>query len=52
MWPRDYARQIAAQRTIEERNAALLNVPKEWQDLVKKHVEIAWDHPKGRKANG
>lgn len=43
MWPREYARQILAQRTVEERRAALQNVPPEWQALVRKHVENAWN---------
>ncbi|SDJ60232.1 hypothetical protein [Pseudomonas indica] len=50
--PREYARQVLALRTLEERRAALENVPAEWRELVKKHVEIAWNHPRGGKANG
>lgn len=49
MRPRQYAAQILALRTREERNAALLEVPEEWRDLVKKHCEIAWNHPSRHK---
>lgn len=48
--PRHYARQIIGLRSQEERRAALANVPAEWRDLVRTHVEIAWNHPKGGKA--
>ncbi len=37
--PRHYAEQICSLKTKEERNKALLEVPEEWRDLVKKHVE-------------
>ena len=47
--PRHYARQIVAMPTIEERSAAIENVPAEWRELVKTHVAIAWNHPKGGK---
>lgn len=52
MWPRQFARQIAAMRLLEERRAALLNVPEEWRELVKTHVQNAWHHPKGVKTDG
>ena len=39
MRPRDYAAQIIKMKTREERLEALLKVPEEWRDLVKKHVE-------------
>lgn len=48
--PRAFARQIIALGSVEERRAALLNVPEDWRELVRKHVEIAWSHPKGNKA--
>jgi hypothetical protein len=51
-WPREYARQIIAMRTKEERNAALLEVPEHLRELTKKHCLIAWDHPKGKKKHG
>ncbi|MDF5966501.1 hypothetical protein P4114_15905 [Pseudomonas aeruginosa] len=47
--PREYARQIVALRTIEERRAALERVPEHLRELVRTHVEIAWNHPKGNK---
>ncbi|MNR38294.1 hypothetical protein D3C85_1563850 [compost metagenome] len=47
--PRAYARQIVTLGSIEERRAALLDVPEDWRALVRKHVEIAWNHPKGNK---
>ncbi|PPS61788.1 hypothetical protein CR917_12745 [Pseudomonas sp. BRM28] len=49
MRPRQYARQILALRTREERNAALLEVPAHFQDLVRKHCEITWNHPSRHK---
>lgn len=52
MWPRQFARQIAAMRTLEERRAAILNVPEELRGLVKTHVQNAWHHPKGVKTDG
>ena len=45
--PRQYARQITAMRTREERIAALAEVPEHLRDLVRTHVEIAWNHPRG-----
>lgn len=49
MWPRQYARQILAMKTREERNAALLEVPAHLRDLVRKHCEITWNHPSRHK---
>ena len=46
-WPRQYARQIKAMQTREERIAALAEVPEQLRELVRTHVEIAWNHPKG-----
>lgn len=46
-WPRQYARQIKAMQTREERIAALAEVPEHLRELVRTHVEIAWNHPKG-----
>lgn len=46
-WPRQYARQIAVLKTIDERRAALARVPEHLRALVRTHVEIAWNHPKG-----
>lgn len=45
MWPREFARQIVAMQTREERNAALLEVPEHLRDLVKRHCLNAWHHP-------
>ncbi len=50
--PRQYARQILAMETKEERQAALAEVPEHLRDLVRAHVEIAWNHPGGRTNNG
>jgi len=44
-WPREYARQILAMRTKEERNAALLEVPEHLRELTKRHCLNAWSHP-------
>lgn len=44
-WPREYARQILALRTKEERNAALLEVPEHLRELTKRHCLNAWNHP-------
>ncbi|MCY1211809.1 hypothetical protein D9M71_659490 [compost metagenome] len=52
VWPRQYARQILAMETQEERRAALAEVPEHLRDLVRAHVEIAWEHPGGRTTNG
>lgn len=48
--PRHYARQILSIRDLEQRRRALLEVPAEWQELVRTHVAIAWSHPSKRKA--
>ncbi|RDS89426.1 hypothetical protein DL347_20535 [Pseudomonas fluorescens] len=44
-WPREYARQIVAMRTREERNAALLEVPEHLRELTKRHCLNAWTPP-------
>lgn len=49
VWPRQYAAQIVALPSIDERRAALAQVPEHLRDLVRKHVEITWNHPKGNK---
>ena len=49
MRPREYANQIMQLKTRAERNAALQQVPKELQDLVRKHCEITWNHPSRHK---
>ncbi|MFP6861260.1 hypothetical protein [Pseudomonas sp.] len=46
-WPRQYARQIVAMQTKEQRRSALEEVPEHLRDLARTHVEIAWNHPKG-----
>ena len=43
-WPREYARQIVAMHTREERNAALLEVPEHLRELTKRHCLNAWNH--------
>lgn len=45
MWPREFARQIIAMGTREQRNAALLEVPEHLRDLVKRHCLNSWGHP-------
>lgn len=42
--PRQYAAQIVAMETIDERRAALAQVPEHLRELVRKQVEIAWNH--------
>ncbi len=42
-WPRHYAESILALKTKEERIKALSEVPEHMQDLVKRHVEIAYE---------
>lgn len=49
MWPREYAARILALRTKEERQQALSEVPEALRELVKKHVQIAWNHPARKK---
>lgn len=49
MRPREYANQILQLKTRAERNAALQQVPEKWQDLVRKHCEITWNHPSRHK---
>ncbi|NVN61879.1 hypothetical protein FGL97_01260 [Pseudomonas putida] len=49
MQPRQYAAEILQLRTRAKRNAALLQVPKAWQSLVRKHCEITWNHPSRHK---
>lgn len=46
-WPRQYARQIVGMQTKEQRRSALEEVPEHLRDLVRTHVEIAWNHTKG-----
>lgn len=38
-WPRQYAAEIMAMKTRDERRAALDKVPEHFRALVKKHVE-------------
>lgn len=47
LWPRQYAAQILALQAIDERRAALSEVPEHLRALVRRHVEITWNHPKG-----
>jgi len=49
MRPREYAQQILQLPTREARAAALADVPQEWQELVKRHLLIAWNHPSREK---
>ena len=43
--PRAYAAHILQLKTKAERQEALAQVPEDIRDLVKKYVEIAWNHP-------
>lgn len=47
--PRQHAAEILALRTREERAARLDEVPEQWRELVKKHVEIQYELLKWRK---
>lgn len=40
--PRDWAAEIAALPTREQRRAALLRVPTHWQAMVRTHVQNFW----------
>ncbi|AYF88643.1 hypothetical protein D6Z43_16365 [Pseudomonas sp. DY-1] len=51
-WPRHYAAHIVSLPTLAERRAAFDKVPKEWRELVKKQVEIAWNHPSRKEPHG
>lgn len=42
--PRQYAAQIVALKSKDERRAALAEVPEHLRDLVRKHVENTWNH--------
>ena len=41
--PRHYAAEILKLKTKEERRAALDSVPEHLRDLVRKHVQAAYD---------
>lgn len=41
--PRQYADYILSLPTLQERRLALLQVPEEWRELVRKHGAIAWE---------
>lgn len=49
LWPRQYAAQIVALQSIDERRAALAAVPEHLRALTRKHVENTWNHPQGNK---
>lgn len=53
--PRDMAHKISLLKTKEERRAALEQVPEEWRELVKTHVQntltLAWHWRDRIKAN-
>ena len=40
--PRQYAFEIIGERDRDKRKAMLSEVPEHLRDLVKKHVEVAW----------
>ncbi|QXI30492.1 MULTISPECIES: hypothetical protein [Pseudomonas] len=50
-WPREYARQIVALPTREQRNAALLDVPEHLRELTKRHCLNYWNHPKRKQSS-
>ncbi|MDG9925462.1 MULTISPECIES: hypothetical protein [unclassified Pseudomonas] len=43
--PRHIAAEIIRLDTLEQRRAALAKVQPEWQELVRTHCVIAWNHP-------
>lgn len=43
--PRHIAAEIIQLPTLEARREALSRVQPEWQDLVRAHLVIAWNHP-------
>lgn len=43
--PRQYAAQIVALKSNDERRAALEQVPEHLREPVRTQVEIAWNHP-------
>ncbi len=43
--PRQYAAAIVALKSKDERRTALEQVPEHLRNLVRTHVEIAWNHP-------
>jgi len=45
--PRHYAAEILKLKTKEERRAALDSVPREYQDMVRKHVQAAYNRRAG-----
>lgn len=47
--PRAYAVHILQLKTKAERQEALAQVPDNLRGLVKKHVEIVWNHPSRNK---
>ena len=51
IWPRTYAAQILKIENREDRKAALKNVPRQYQALVRKHVEIVYQK-RGVKKHG
>jgi len=48
-WPRVYAAEIIAMKSIEERRKALANVPDPFKDMVKKYVTNEFTMRKYRK---
>jgi len=40
--PRHHAAEIAALPTREQRRSALEDVPPEWRELVRRHVEVVF----------
>ena len=46
MTPRSHAAEILKLKNRGERQERLKQVPEEWQALVRKHVEVAYDRQK------
>lgn len=50
--PRNYAARIAKLETLEERRAALEQVPEQWRDIVKTHLKIAFERKRFERDQG
>lgn len=47
--PRQWAAEIAALKTLNERRAALTQVPPELKELVQTHLRLLWEQRNGIK---
>ena len=46
--PRSYAKEIINAGSLGERRRLLALVPREWRELVEKHVRIGWERGRER----